>query len=100
MDLQQVLQQDLPPLGVGADCIKENLLWLVVEVGEVIQELHVKPWRQNSPPMDLEKVQSELVDCLQFLLNAMNAAEITEPVLEKLMTKHRNKVLKRIREGY
>lgn len=80
LDSQRALQEAMgSPMGTGDAAIKENLFALIVEVTEALDEINWKPWRARDKIIDREKLAEELVDVLQFWLNAASAAGLTAP---------------------
>lgn len=86
-------------MGKGNAAVKENLTWLVVEIGEVIAELNVKPWKAAAIAHP-HRVQEELVDCMQFLINAMLEADMSVSQFKLLWKQAQEKTRGRILSGY
>jgi dimeric dUTPase (all-alpha-NTP-PPase superfamily) len=49
---------------------------LLVEIGEVANELKSFKYWKKDKKIDLEKVQEELIDCLHFFLSLVNGSQI------------------------
>ena len=85
--------------------IKNNMLALIKEATEVLDEVNWKPWKSKAKykTIDRDKLHEELIDCLQFLVNALNMvmspSEVTKTYYQKLEICHQrildNKVTKR-----
>lgn len=66
---------------------------LLDEVHEMIRELNWKPWKKTLKPVDLEKVQKELIDAWHFLIElslmwGLSAERVQELYLEKNKENH------------
>ncbi len=78
-EAQQSLQLALgQPMDGGSGNIdkgvKENMLALIVEATEVLNEVNWKPWKPELKVIDRDKLLEELVDVLQFWVNAVQCA--------------------------
>lgn len=81
--------------------VNQNCLALVVETGELLQELPSKPWRPVSDqPFNTYKALEELIDMLFFALNIGIAMEWTYPEIILAMAFKQQKNKDRIRSGY
>jgi dimeric dUTPase (all-alpha-NTP-PPase superfamily) len=61
---------------------------LLVEIGEVANELKSFKYWKKDKKIDLEKIQEELIDCLHFFLSLANCSQISfdkyfSPKIEK-----------------
>lgn len=75
---------------------------LVVEQGELAQELPTKPWRKLEDQFhaDTDTLAEEWVDSLFFLVNQALALGLNEKLLRKAFEAKLNKNYQRIKEGY
>ena len=63
-------------------------LALIVEVGELLQEVNWKPWKYNKEPFIVgDKAKEEWVDVLLFVLNMAHSLKINPNEMEELITK-------------
>jgi len=75
----------------NAKRLKLNIL---VEIGELANELRsFKIWR-NKKKMDLTKVKEELIDCLCFFLGLCNLYQINNPVVKEITAIENKSTLK------
>lgn len=100
LQTQQALQTAMgKPMGRGTDAVKENTLALVVEAGEMLNELNWKAWRKTNKEVAIGKVAYELVDMQKFLCNIIN--EVCSPSeFEAYWRKKTNVNKERIKNGY
>lgn len=66
----------------GSNAVKENMLALIVEATEVLAEVNWKPWKLNQKEINRKAVTHELIDVLQFWVNACNALNLTPQEIE------------------
>lgn len=99
MQSQAVLQAAMHhPMGEGFAAVKENLFWLMSELGEVAHELP-KPWRTSQEVHKL-RIKEELIDSFQFYINMLNALGITEAEFDELWELAHKKCELRIKMKY
>lgn len=101
LDEQHALQDALGNvMGEGEVAIKENVLALMVEAGEVLGEINWKPWSRVRREVDRDKLLKELVDVLQFWANIVNAAGFDEEAIVKAYREKLAINYRRIVDGY
>lgn len=86
------------PMGSGlVDVTKNNVMACQVELVELLNELPWKPWHQYDATTryDRESFKTELVDCILFLINIANEANITPEELLLTIEKKQEHNLKR-----
>ncbi|WP_406678430.1 dUTPase [Moorella sp. ACPs] len=79
--LQERFDQDLArrrrlPDYSTAEWIQKEVLAMVAELGELLEEVNFKWWK-NPHPLDREAIKGELVDILHFLVSMCLKAGIT-----------------------
>ena len=95
--LQDVMNN---PMGKGEEAIKNNIFAMAVEGVEVLDEINWKPWKKQRKRVDPQKVHEELVDCLQFLVNAMIASGMSANDVNWIIERKWEINHRRVKDGY
>lgn len=79
---------------------KDNVLGLLDEVHEILREINWKKWKRSKKKIDKDRLKTEWVDALHFLINIalvwnIDAVEAYDSYLKKDEI-----IYKRIKEGY
>lgn len=88
---------DPEDVGAQARTLKENVLAIVAELGEVLREFHWKYWVIDRPWISRERLLDELVDVGHFLANCLTAIHVTddewEAAYQRKQEKNRQRML-------
>ena len=82
------------------EILNKSLLALMVETGEVANELNNWKYWKNKKSIDNEKVEGELGDVFCVLLSICNQLGFNGTKIEEIYMKAYNKNVNRIEEGY
>lgn len=69
---------------LGQDQIRQRFFWTIIEIGEAVDCLKNKPWKQTMVETDVEHFREEVADALHFFVEACILAGITAPDLFSL----------------
>lgn len=74
------------PVGDGnQEAAKSHLLAAIVECTEALNEINWKPWKKGSKAINYEEFTTELMDIIQFVINAAIVMDVTPRELESAL---------------
>jgi len=62
---------------VGQDQIRQRFFWTIIELGEAVDCLKNKPWKQSMVETDVDHFREEVADALHFFIEGCILAGIT-----------------------
>jgi len=62
---------------LGQDQIRQRFFWTIIELGEAVDCLKNKPWKQSMVETDVDHFREEVADALHFFIEGCILAGIT-----------------------